>query len=381
MPSPQELCALNARFVPDGNHHSSSRIVIVNNSKKNNPHAPQNYGTPPTTLRRTVERSPISHTLHRSSSSSSVVPGSHLGKQLKLAIQLSLLLNILLTLAKVYASIVSGSLAVLSSLVDSIIDLTTQALFWCTDKYMHTPSVNYPAGRRRLEPIAVIISATFMGMAALSVVQQSVHALATSGEARARVDAGTVVILFIAVLCKCVLWWRCARLARVSATAATLAQDHRNDVLSNTVAIVTSTWAHVAPHWWVLDPVGAIVISMYITASWVVTGKEQVERLVGIQAHASFIELVKDMADAHHVLMKSDIVRAYHFGNHFLVEIEVILPHDMVVMDAHDISLALQKKVEALDEVERAFVHVDYLPRNYDEHKDLTQRLALDFES
>ena len=30
---------------------------------------------------------------------------------------------------------------------------------------MHTPSVNYPAGRRRLEPIAVIISATLMGMA------------------------------------------------------------------------------------------------------------------------------------------------------------------------------------------------------------------------
>ena len=53
----------------------------------------------------------------------------------------------------------------LSSLVDSILDLTSQALFWYSDKHMHTPSVEYPAGRRRLEPIAVIVSATLMGMA------------------------------------------------------------------------------------------------------------------------------------------------------------------------------------------------------------------------
>jgi divalent metal cation (Fe/Co/Zn/Cd) transporter len=67
--------------------------------------------------------------------------------------------------AKTYAAFASGSLAVLSSLVDSILDLTSQWLFWYSDKHMHTPNVNYPAGRRRLEPIAVVISATLMGMA------------------------------------------------------------------------------------------------------------------------------------------------------------------------------------------------------------------------
>lgn len=76
----------------------------------------------------------------------------------------------------------------------------------------------------------------------------------------------------------------------------------------------------------------------------------------------------------HHPLMKSDIVRAYHFGNNYLVELEVILPETMCVREAHDISLALQNKVEELDNVERAFVHVDYLSRDYDEHKDPTVR-------
>ncbi|KAE9269405.1 hypothetical protein PF008_g30869 [Phytophthora fragariae] len=66
--------------------------------------------------------------------------------------------------------------------------------------------------------------------------------------------------------------------------------------------------------------------------------------------------------------MALDIVRAYHFGSKYLVELEVVVPAEMSVKAAHDIALQLQFKVENLDEVERAFVHVDYQSRDYDEH-------------
>jgi len=39
------------------------------------------------------------------------------------------------------------------------------------------------------------------------------------------------------------------------------------------------------------------------------------------------------------------------------VELEVVLPAEMSVREAHDISLALQQSIEQLDAVERAFVH------------------------
>ncbi len=37
---------------------------------------------------------------------------------------------------------------------------------------------------------------------------------------------------------------------------------------------------------------------------------------------------------------------------------EIILPGDMTVAESHDIALALQHKIEFLEDVERAFVHV-----------------------
>jgi hypothetical protein len=37
---------------------------------------------------------------------------------------------------------------------------------------------------------------------------------------------------------------------------------------------------------------------------------------------------------------------------------EIVLPGVMTVMESHDIALALQHKIESLEDVERAFVHV-----------------------
>ena len=48
-----------------------------------------------------------------------------------------------------------------------------------------------------------------------------------------------------------------------------------------------------------------------------------------------------------------DAIRAYFFGQNYIVEVEVILPANMSVQQSHDIALALQHKIEALEDVER----------------------------
>ena len=45
------------------------------------------------------------------------------------------------------------------------------------------------------------------------------------------------------------------------------------------------------------------------------------------------------------------------------------MPSEMTVRQSHDICLGLQDTIEAMREVERAFVHVDYVTRRYPEHK------------
>ena len=51
---------------------------------------------------------------------------------------------------------------------------------------------------------------------------------------------------------------------------------------------------------------------------------------------------------------------SFPFRQQLLVEVDIVLPEDMNLHESHDIGESLQLKIEQLDEVERAFVHLDY---------------------
>jgi divalent metal cation (Fe/Co/Zn/Cd) transporter len=53
------------------------------------------------------------------------------------------------------------------------------------------------------------------------------------------------------------------------------------------------------------------------------------------------------------LIKKIDTVRAFHFGTSYFVEIDIVLPENMPLKEAHDIGEELQKKIEDLPEVER----------------------------
>jgi hypothetical protein len=122
------------------------------------------------------------------------------------------------------------------------------------------------------------------------------------------------------------------------------------------------------PAWWWCDPVGAIVISVYIIRAWLLTALEQVEMVVGKEADPEFVERVQEISRNHSELMKLDTVRAYHFGPKFLVELEMVMDQNTPLHITHDTGIRLQHKIENIDEVERCFVHIDYSFREFDDH-------------
>jgi len=148
-----------------------------------------------------------------------------------------------------------------------------------------------------------------------------------------------------------------------------LIEDHFNDLISNSAAIVTASFAFQFRKVWWLDPVGAIVISLVIIGRWMQLMSEQVKKIVGHTAPQKFIQEVENIARQHDPRLSVDCTRAYHFGARYNVEMEIVLPGKMTVMESHDIALELQHKIESLDDVERAFVHVDHQERDGLEHK------------
>lgn len=87
-------------------------------------------------------------------------------------------------------AILSGSMAIVSSLIDSAVDLFTGFMLWMASRKnrKHNPYL-YPVGRQQLEPLAVTICATVMVAASVQVIFESVRKLM---ENNISVDLGVV---------------------------------------------------------------------------------------------------------------------------------------------------------------------------------------------
>lgn len=56
-----------------------------------------------------------------------------------------------------------------------------------------------------------------------------------------------------------------------------------------------------------------------------------------------------------------------------MAQVDIELPEDLPLKEAHDIGQSLQIKIEELEEVERAFVHLDYECFHKPEHSILSK--------
>jgi cation diffusion facilitator family transporter len=284
-------------------------------------------------------------------------------KRDSLLAKLTLMVNVVMVAAKIFAAYVSNSLAVVSTVVDSLMDITSGAVIWMALRSIeNTNREEYPVGKSRLEPLAIVITAMVMIFANLIVIYQSVLKTVTH-ELNPMVGLSTIIILSVGAAIKAVLYVLCRKQNTASSNA--LAQDQRNDVLTNTFALAAASMHH---YWLYCDPLGAVLLSGYIIANWVFTAKEQVPLLIGKAASGEFMNRIAKIAISHDErILALDTIYVYHLGANYLVELHVLMPADLSLRDSHDVSEGLQKKIERLSYVERAFVHCDY-EADGDEH-------------
>jgi divalent metal cation (Fe/Co/Zn/Cd) transporter len=177
------------------------------------------------------------------------------------------------------------------------------------------------------------------------------------------------VMLAVVVVVKIVVWKVAQaeyhRSNNVSLEA--LALDNYNDILSNASALLFAGLTCIVQDIWWMDPVGGVLISVYIIRSWWLTATEQVNMLVGVKASEEFLSSVGELAGRVHGA-ELDLVRAYHFGPKCLVEVKLIMEPSTTLKDSRNVSIALQHQIELLEDCERCFVQTDYTRREEDDH-------------
>jgi len=278
------------------------------------------------------------------------------------AIVTSFVINILLFIFKLWAAIQSKSLAVIASAMDSFLDLLSGSIIFITNRIQRKRNpYKYPAGNSRMEPLGIVVFASVMFTATLQLIIAAVQTMLDIENFEIDLSVMPLTIISLTIVLKLGLWIFCGIVYKRTGNESVhaLAADHRNDVISNTVGVAA---ACVAFYYWIwADPIGAILIGLYIMFVWAKNGIAQLKILSGKSADPEFLSKVTYLAWNHHPSISHiDTVKAYHLAYKYILEVDIVLPEDMPLKEAHDIGESLQFKLAKLDEVERCFVHLDY---------------------
>ena len=153
------------------------------------------------------------------------------------AIYINMAANVSLLAGKIVVMVLTSSLSVLASLVDAALDFLSTAIVWTTTLLIaHRDQQRYPVGRRRLEPIGVLVFSVVMITAFVQVALQCLGSLTSGKRDVVRLTLPAVLIMAGTVVVKagCWLWCRMIRNSSVQA----LAQDAMTDVVFNVFSIV-----------------------------------------------------------------------------------------------------------------------------------------------
>lgn len=165
--------------------------------------------------------------------------GEEESKIVTLAIYINLVANTVLLVAKIIVTLLTSSLSVLASLVDAALDFLSTAIVWTTTHLIRRSSKDkygYPVGRRRLEPIGVLVFSVIMVTSFFQVLLECAKRLIGDDDSIVRLTTSAIGIMAGTVVIKLACWLWC-RLIKNSSVQA-LAQDAMTDVVFNIFSII-----------------------------------------------------------------------------------------------------------------------------------------------
>ncbi|KAK5017338.1 cation efflux family-domain-containing protein [Cryomyces antarcticus] len=279
------------------------------------------------------------------------------------AINVNIIANVLLLVAKIVAAFSSSSLSLIASLADSALDLLCTLIVYTTNRLVEwrlkSLKKRFPVGRKRLEPLGILVFSIIMIVSFMQILKESVEKLLPGEKKEAQaLPAVAVGALLATIIVKGIIWFGCIRVKTTQVQA--LAQDCKTDVIFNTLSLLFPFIGHKANIWW-FDPAGAGLLSLFIIYDWGQTCFENVTRLSGSAVDEALQKKLTYLAYRFSPLVGGfKSLTAYHAGDGVWAEIDVLLDEKMPLHRAHDIAETLQYCCEGLDEVDRAFVTTDY---------------------
>ncbi len=285
----------------------------------------------------------------------------------------ALLVNAGLFAIKFWGFLMSGSIALFSDAMNSLLDIASSTAVLVSIRVSgQAPDREHPFGHARAEPIAGFIIAVVACVLGVEVIQESVlKFIFPHQHEKNNLLFG---ILGAAILAKLLLseWLRRIAVRERSPALMASAVDSRNDVLSSVAAVIGVAGAALG--FKQADEIAGLVVGLLILWGGITVFRENIDYLLGRSSSDEALREVRESVAKVPGVEDVRFCRGHYVGNEMHFEIIIACNGSISTYESSGIADQVRIVAESHPDVEVAFIHVDTVesPHHYPE---LVQRL------
>jgi ferrous-iron efflux pump FieF len=271
----------------------------------------------------------------------------------------------LLIVVKLVAWLASGSVSVLSSLLDSLLDIFASTLNLVAVRHALTPADReHRFGHGKAEPLAGLGQAAFVAGSATLLLVEAVRRL-FAPVAVTHAGIGIAVMVFSSVVTIGLVRYQRSVVRRTGSLAVSADELHyRSDLMVNGSVIVSLLIAQYLD-WPIADPLFGIGIGLWILVSATQIVRHSLTQLMDRELPDEQRAAIRRLAEAHPEVRAVHDLRTRATGPIAFIQLHLELKGDMTLAHAHEVSDAVEKSIRAAYPAAEVLIHQD--PEGIDE--------------
>lgn len=266
-----------------------------------------------------------------------------------------------LVIIKMVVGVFSGSIAVLASAIDSLLDLTVSMFnYFALHTAEKNPDEKFHFGRSKVEPLAAVIEGVVISFSALFILYEAISKIIRPREMGYMIESITVMIISLVVTAALVTYLSYVAKKTDNMVIRADALHYKSDLFSNAAilfALVAINFTNIP----LIDPVLGIVIAFYMIYSAVPIIKEGILMLLDAALEAEDIEKIKELLESEEDIKTYHLLRTRESGSHIFISFHAVFNVSISLYEAHLVSDRLEAKLKALfaEKKTHILIHMD----------------------
>ena len=255
----------------------------------------------------------------------------------------------LLIIIKLFIGIASGSVAVLASAIDSVLDLAVSIFnYFALHNVEKAPDDTFNYGRGKIEALAAVIEGFIITISGLYILYSAIDKLLHEHKTSYIQESIIVMLASLLITGALVMFLHHVAKKTGSMVIRSDALHYKTDLYSNAVILISLVIIHFT-QMYMIDSILGILIAIYIIYSAYDLIKDGILMLMDAAMPEEIVKQIK------RIITRNPNIDSYHLlltrcaGKDAFVSVHLVFHMSISLYDAHRVCDAIENKIKGID--------------------------------